>query len=196
MRNRLHGWECSSVQDDTCLWQERNLATHKNTWLSLSSSHLHHTLFVTLIFYWKSLKSRSFQYHCGMFLHMPTFQTKCTRSCLKDHMLLLATCFNLWRLMMPCLHACVLIFTLHPCGSKLLTSEKDGVIMVFFIVSVLPLLFESPATHILQTLRRIAQLNEARGLKAYMRRTLHSKLHFDFRNWHLVKVWINYWNLN
>lgn len=79
--------------------------------------------------------------------------------------------------------ACMCVdFTLHPSGSKLLTSEKDGVIMVFFIVSVLPLLFESPATHILQTLRRIAQLNEARGLKAYMRRTLHSKLHFDFHD--------------
>ncbi len=79
--------------------------------------------------------------------------------------------------------ACMCVdFTLHPCGSKLLTSEKDGVIMVFFIVRVLPLLFECPATHILQTLRRISQLNEACGLKAYMRRTLYSKLHFDFRN--------------
>lgn len=79
-------------------------------------------------------------------------------------------------------------FTLHPCGSKLLTSEKDGVIMVIFIVSVLPLLFESPATHILQTLRRITQLNEAHGLKAYIRRMLHSKLHSEFRYWHLVKM--------
>lgn len=119
MRNHLHDWECSSVQDDTCLWQERNLATHKNTWLSLSSSHLHHTLFLTLIFYWKrpeGLKSRSFQDHCGMFLHMPIFQTKRTRSLLKDHLLLLATCFNLCRLMMPCLRACVWILPCIPVG--------------------------------------------------------------------------------
>lgn len=71
-------------------------------------------------------------------------------------------------------------FTLHPCGSKLLTSEKDGVIVVIFIICVLPLLFESPSTHILQTLRRVAQLNETRGLKAYMRRMLRSKLNSDF----------------
>lgn len=63
-------------------------------------------------------------------------------------------------------------FTLHPRGSKLLTSEKDGVVVVIFIICVLPLLFESPSTHILQTLRRVAQLNETRGLKAYMRRML------------------------
>jgi len=72
-------------------------------------------------------------------------------------------------------------FTLHPRRSKLLASEKNGVIVVIFIICVLPLLFESPSTHILQTLRRAAQLNETRGLKAYMRRKLRSKLNFAIR---------------
>lgn len=97
-------------------------------------------------------------------------------SCLNNHLLLIATL----EVDDAVLVSVFVHFTLHSRGSKLLTSEKDGVIVVFFIISVLPLLFESPSTHILQTLRRVAQLNETRGLKAYMRRMLHSKLNFDF----------------
>lgn len=49
--------------------------------------------------------------------------------------------------------------TLHASGAKFLASEEDGVVMILCVPHVLFLLKESPATHVLQTLRWVPQFN-------------------------------------
>lgn len=54
--------------------------------------------------------------------------------------------------------------TLHARGAKFLSCEEDGVVMILSVPCVLLLLQEGPATHILQTLRWVPQLNQTHGL--------------------------------
>ena len=54
--------------------------------------------------------------------------------------------------------------TLHAGGAEPLPGEKDGMVVVLRVVRVSFLLHESPATHVLQTPRWIASLDEADGL--------------------------------
>lgn len=54
--------------------------------------------------------------------------------------------------------------TLHARGPEVLPREEDGVIMVLIVLRVRLLLEVGPAAHVLQTLRGIPNLNEARGL--------------------------------
>lgn len=54
--------------------------------------------------------------------------------------------------------------TLHARGAKFLSCEEDGVVVILSISSVLLLLQEGPATHVLQTLRWVPQFNQTHGL--------------------------------
>lgn len=48
------------------------------------------------------------------------------------------------------------VVTLHACGTKFLSREEDGMVMILSIPCVLFLLQEGPATHILQALRWVS----------------------------------------
>lgn len=63
-------------------------------------------------------------------------------------------------------HVRALFCTLHSCWSELLAREKNGMVMVVFVSGILSLLLERPAAHVLQTLRRVSQLDQIRGLKS------------------------------
>lgn len=55
--------------------------------------------------------------------------------------------------------------TLHASRAKALSCEKDGMVMVFGVFWILFLLYEGPATHILQAPRWVPAFNKANGLR-------------------------------
>lgn len=57
------------------------------------------------------------------------------------------------------------LITLHARGAKLLSREENGMVVILGVPCVLFLLQEGPATHILQTLRRVPQFNQTHGLE-------------------------------
>ena len=60
---------------------------------------------------------------------------------------------------------CVRCVTLHAGGAELLPGEEDGMVVVLSVPGVRLLLQEGPATHVLQTLGRVPQLDQTHGLE-------------------------------
>lgn len=57
--------------------------------------------------------------------------------------------------------------TLHTCGTKILPCEEDGVVMVFGVVRVTPLLRVGPPTYLLQAAGWVATLDQAYRLQRW-----------------------------
>jgi len=67
--------------------------------------------------------------------------------------------------------------TLHPGGAKALPGQEDSMVVMLWMLWILFLLDECPATHILQASWRVATFNETDGLRKNIRDSIGGHYH-------------------